>query len=133
MIGDYVTFQDCQYDDAPVIIKINEISADGGAFAFIDGDDALDGIAIDEEIVGIPITTEILEKSGFGYTEQDEYFLHFYPGTPRFCAHMNFHIGTNNKGHYWLNYEENDIFGLHYVHQLQHALKLCGAPTQITI
>ena len=147
MIGDYVTFQDCQYDNAPVIIKINEISADGGAFAFIDGDDTLDGIVIDEEIVGIPITTEILEKNGFKFDGSGQRSMmlisepHFSEG-----IRYNIYVGLKKKtievfvahpvekSPNWRksNKVYLEVCGL-YVHELQHALKLCGAPMQITI
>ena len=65
MIGDYVTFADCQKDKYPSIVKIWQINEAGEAFVSIDGNEALDEIDIDDEIVGIPITPEILEKNGF--------------------------------------------------------------------
>lgn len=133
MIGDLVTFKDCQNDANPIIIKIWQINADGNALAFVDGWNALDEISIDEDVVGIPITSEILEENGFGYIEKDAEITHFYPGERCFCSDMNLHIGTDRKGHFWMNTSRNDIFGLHYVHELQHALRLCGIDKQIEL
>lgn len=65
MIGDIVTFKDCQYDKNPIIVKIWQINQDGDAFAFIDDEQITDGISIDDEVVGLPLTPEILEKVGF--------------------------------------------------------------------
>ena len=49
MIGDVVTFKDCQHDENPFIIKIWQINQDGDALVFIDDDATmLDSIAIDD-------------------------------------------------------------------------------------
>ena len=37
MIGDWVTFKDCQNDEKPSIIKILQINIDGEAIVSIDG------------------------------------------------------------------------------------------------
>lgn len=87
----------------------------------------------EEHLEPIPLTPEILEKNGFGYTEGDEELTHFYLGEPQFCKDMDLHIGTNNRGVFWLNTYNNDIRGLRYIHELQHALRLCGIEKEITI
>lgn len=128
MLGDLVTFKDCQQEFAPVIIRIWQINEEDNAFASIGGADALDEITIDDEIVGIPITPEILEKNGFQRNEMyfvcqlDENFeLWYYP-----------HLGS-------LRYEYNGELiakfpdAMNYVHQLQHALKMCGIDKKIVI
>lgn len=123
MIGDYVTFADCQNDKYPSIIKIWQINEDGESFASIDGGKAVDEITIDDEIVGIPITPKILKKNGFGYIEKTEDITHYYLRNRNSCR-LGLHIGTNNKGDYWVNTNYNDIYGLKYVHELQHAFRL---------
>lgn len=124
MIGDYVTFADCQKDKYPSIVKIWQINEAGDGFASIDGCKAPEEIAIDDEIVGIPITPEILKENGFGYIENDGMELsHYYLGNRNSCR-LGLHIGTNNKGDYWVNTNYNDIYGLKYVHELQHAFRL---------
>lgn len=130
MLGDLITFKDCQYDDKPTIVKIVQINANGDALVSIDGDDALDEIAIDDEVVGIPLTPEILEKNGFNdecagtYGNDDAYFIPTYRG---------FDAGT------WETHIEptegiGDFSGkLRYVHELQHALRLCGIDKEIIL
>ena len=86
-----------------------------------------------EELEPIPITPEILEKNGFGYKEEDENFAHYYLGEPHFCKDMGLHIGSNKKGAYCTNIGYNDIYGLRYVHELQHALRLCGIEKEIEL
>lgn len=86
-----------------------------------------------EELEGIEITPEILKKNGFGYTEGDEELTHYYLGEPQFCKDMDLHIGTNNKGDFWLNTYNNDIHGLRYVHELQHALRICRIEKEIIL
>lgn len=44
MLGDIVTFKDCQNDEHPIIMKIWQINADGDAVVSINGDVALDVI-----------------------------------------------------------------------------------------
>lgn len=132
MQGDYITFKDSlETDKAPLPVKVIGIGYVGRgieneALVEIDGDKVGDIIEIDDEIVGIPITGEILKDNEFGYVESDSELSHYYLGEPRYCADMNLHIGTDRKGRFWLNYHNNSIYGLRYVHELQHALRLFG-------
>lgn len=68
MVGDWVTFKDCQHEN-PILIKIIAIGfqadEENDCLVQIDGNKACDIITIDDEIVGIPLTAEILEKNGF--------------------------------------------------------------------
>lgn len=129
MIGDIVTFKDCQNDKEHVIIKIWSINQDGEAFAFIDDYESLDEIVIDDEIVGLPITPEILEKNGWEYnnynneTENEE---EYYVDRDGFEIHINgekFEIRCIDA----VNIQ------LKYLHELQHALKLCGIDKTIEL
>lgn len=87
----------------------------------------------DYELSPIPITTEILEKNGFGYIEKDEHLSHYFLGEECYCKNMDLHIGTDNKGNYWLNYYNNSIYGLRHIHQLQHAFRLLGIEKEIEL
>ena len=86
-----------------------------------------------EDIQPILLTSEILEKNGFGYIEKDENILHYYLGEPYFSKDLNLHIGTYNTGRFWLNYYYNYIHGLRYVHQLQEAFRLFGIEKEIEL
>lgn len=140
MIGDYVTFKDCQNDDAPTIVKIEGLGYQGRgvveeALVTIDGDEnGFDLVEIDGEFVGIPLTGEILESNGFGYRENDTLFelRHFYLGEPRFCRDTDLHIG-NKKDVFWIDYKGNHIGGIRYVHELQHAFRLLGIKKEIEL
>lgn len=135
MIGDLVTFKECQNDEAPIVIRIRAINGGDEALVEIDKDKAFNEIEIDDDIVGIPITPEILKKNGFGYIEKDEQFMltHYYLGTSWHCKDMDLHIGTNNLGDYWINDRRNSLYGLHYVHELQHAFRTFGVETEIAL
>lgn len=74
----------------------------------------------------IPLTPEILEKNGLAndpygcYFKEDEY--------------MALEISVEREGIYWtINYNEYGILKLKYVHQLQHALRLCGIDKEIEL
>jgi hypothetical protein len=74
----------------------------------------------------IPLTPEILEKNGLtndyhgSYFEEDE--------------HISLEISSSEYGIYWtINFHEYNILKLEYVHELQHALKLCGINKEIVV
>lgn len=74
----------------------------------------------------IPLTREILEKNGMKFrtnvgwfAEDDEYFLE---------------ISTKGDNVYWtINDWEYSILKLNYVHELQHALRLCEIEKEIVL
>lgn len=86
----------------------------------------------------IPLTAKILEKNGFGIQEQGgnridvwtgcgpdaegDIEIEFDNGVPR---HLK--IDAAYKGEY---YTSNNI---HFIHELQHALRLCGIEKEIEI
>ena len=74
----------------------------------------------------IPITPEILEKNGL---ENDPLGCYF--DEDKQCE---LEISSTDKGVYWtINYNEYGIVKLQYVHELQHALKLCGIEKEIKV
>lgn len=83
----------------------------------------------------ISITSKILEKNGFRYVEKDEItnIAHYYLGEEQVCEDMNLHIGSGYNGKYWLNYKDNTVTPIFYVHQLQNALTLCGINKDIEL
>lgn len=139
MVGDYVTFKECLEDTVLTIIKIWQINGDNEAFVSIDGNDALDAIAIDDEIVGIPITPEILDKNGFKLTEVGDNGI----ATPR--KNINRYEKYECKTKWrdiiiwydritkkWCLHGINSI-QLNYIHELQNALRLCGIEKEIVL
>lgn len=74
----------------------------------------------------IPLTPEILEKNGL----VDDYYGSYFKED----EHMSLEISSSEDGIYWtINFHEYGILKLEYVHQLQHALKLCGIDKEITL
>lgn len=74
----------------------------------------------------IPLTPEILEKNGLtndyygSYFKEDEYML--------------LEISSSEDGIYWtIHVHEYNILKLEYVHELQHALKLCRIDKEIVV
>ena len=149
MLGDIVTFEDCQHDENPIIIKIWQINQDGDAFAFIDNDETLDEIVIDDEIVGLPLTSEILEKNGFHINGipnsitsvkaiddwSDDTYVWSRQETPdeRMFVSVYMDDPANFFVEVYCQYCHVDGIHVKYLHQLQHALKLCGINKEIVL
>jgi len=130
MVGDYLTFTDVQNDSRCPKLKVVVIDgATNELLVSVDGDPTLDRIDIDDELCGIPITPEILEKNGFRKlvtygTKKwlcDNFRLNVYDSreTWRFCA------DTNRN--------EDSVIYIRFVHELQHCLKLCGIDKTIEL
>lgn len=138
MIGDLVTFKDCQQDFAPVTIRIWQINGADEAFAWIGGADTLDEIAIDDEIVGIPITLRILREnlpflysSVPGGTKEEqarERVETFEVKFEKMHGALNYYMKSGEV-------ELTAIRGVRfkYLHELQHALKMLGINKKIVI
>lgn len=74
-----------------------------------------------DKISHIPLTAEILEKNGFkpGSKEYNSFDPdYFIPGMP----HSSFGLELN-EGYFCIT--DHTLMRLHYVHELQHALRLC--------
>lgn len=81
---------------------------------------------IEDLLEPIPLTQEILEKNGLA---NDLYGCHF-----KEDEYMALEISSEEEGIYWtINYNEYGILKLQYVHELQHALKLCGIDKEIVV
>lgn len=130
MIGDWVKFR-C-FDDSIIIGQIVEIhdeivylkSTLGRHWANL------------KDIEPIPLTPEILEKNGFvgeGYqilTLDDGHWLEYYHHEHRLTRYWE---GIDE----WQDHSKvrDVVFRCHcyYVHELQHALKLCGINREINL
>ena len=124
MIGDWVCLKDDIKSELPLKVDgvlIDDISREGEGFL-----GGVDGL-----IRPIPLTSEILEKNGFEMFKYDgwvHYYRIFGNGAIPFVLHSM--IGGEMLS------QEVDIFStstdtncgieVNYVHELQHALRLCG-------
>ena len=157
MLGDIVTFRDC-LEDGEVIAPIKIIGLgyqarglEEEALVEINGDETCDVIEINDEIVGIPLTPEILEKNGFkkgigfGYSETYPTYCWGYHNDVRDFASvevtfydepicgvkMLVRMETNSS-------HQDGINSIHScdiesVHELKHALRLCGIEKTIEL
>ena len=70
----------------------------------------------------IPLTPEILEKNGW---ERSAY--HLWAHDDAFCLENDIEKG------YWVHLFDSPIIYLRYVHELQHALRLCGIEKEVLV
>lgn len=139
MIGDWVNFLidieggDTEYDPKNEIYQpmqvdsvsaLNEVSS---AFFGVKNDVA--------QLKPIPLTPEILEKNGFeldrGWHNDNDYFspTHF-----KEDVDASLEISMDNGKIYWsISWDEYHIIEIKYVHELQHALRLCGIEKEIKL
>lgn len=87
----------------------------------------------------IPLTEEILAKNGFAYIEKDYdaddnvKYTHAYLGADCLCDNVDLHIGINNNGVFCVRWMHSVIYGLQFVHELQHAFKLLYIKREIKL
>lgn len=133
-ICDIVTFIECLEDGCVLPIKIEALGFQGDwnaeeNTALVKMGDSIgcDIIAIDESIVGIPLATEILKMNGWIYNDEEAKYA------PETWVGNNLMLHEEN-GKYRIvvvsDYDDEDTnntpFVIQYVHELQHALRLCG-------
>lgn len=127
MIGDLLTFKDCVGDSGFPILKVNGILPDT-LFVQIDYSDADDEVDY-EDIIGIPLTPEILEKN----------FKEFIPGINLMYGLGGPYVASDEEGQWVFGLVREEpparypLVRITYVHELQHALRLCGIEKEITI
>lgn len=102
-----------------------------------DGFDTGDGMnevsfAINE-LTPIPITPEILEKNGFDMSDKEVMQYHFEEDGEKYHFSLRQMYDKDGKPHGYSFYSFNVLTLLDYVHQLQHALKLCEINKEIEI
>lgn len=127
MIGDYV-----EHIEGSTPIQIEEIHTDGVIFSNV-------CYLPYDEIKPIPLTEEILIKNGFGYIEKDYdadgnvKYTHTYLGADCLCDNVDLHIGINNNGVFCVRWMHSVIYGLQFVHELQHAFHLMCIKREIEL
>ena len=112
MVGDWVAFRGHPYRyTANDIATMAECEAKG----------------IPTDTTQIPITPEILEKNGFiesGYERMACV-------TDEFCFALQ--KGVDGKNYWWWEMFDSPIIPLNFVHELQHALRLCNIDKEIVL
>lgn len=140
MVGDYLTFPDVKNDSNCPKLRVVAINEED-VYVSNDGDPVAD-LYDPKELSGIPITPEILEKNGFVndfYEEEsvadyvrieiEGYSLHTTANEwdKALVTYCNGHLDviTDFSGEVRGEFE--------YIHQLQHALRLCGIEKEIIL
>lgn len=138
MIGDWVCYR-IGKDKQSMPMQVCLISESEVYLTFEDNE-ADPWICDNSDIVPVSLTTEILEKNGFHYTNN-----HTLKGADTYVSQLN-----QQGFDYTITIKLNDYFALDsfddrryrlaeistgkwYVHELQHALKLCGIDKTIEL
>lgn len=128
MIGDW-----CRVNG--IAVKVGAVHHDN--IGIFDNDNSLywcsdDGL---DRIDPIPITGDILVKNGFK-KQEDVNEWSYYKSQDGKGQYMIIWCMDSNYleiGSYTSNFGEFNHFGIRYVHELQHALRLCGIEKELTI
>ena len=123
MIGDWLLYYDAD-ENQNIPVKIVSIDDDG--WVFYEYPDATRQEGWCKDLNPVPLTPEILEKNGFtrfgtDYILKERHFGLENPSTP-----------SNYFDNYWLRVSIEAVH-IEFVHQLQHALRLCGIEKEITL
>lgn len=125
MLGDYVTFSDVQNDSDCPKLKVVIIEKED-VYVSIDGDPVVD-VLDPKDLAGIPLTPEILEKN---FSSTPEWY---FEGTTKYClrigAYKNAWCFYYERGEKVLNLQVK----IDFVHELQHALRICRIPKEIEL
>ena len=116
MVGDWVSLLGTQY------YKVKEIKYEYRVYKIFLQETY--SYALEDEIVPIPLTPEILEKNGWEKTPTGYVF---YTDGKRYDNSLWYIFGSNT---FVVNTAE---FQIKFIHQLQHALKLCGIDKEIEL
>ena len=80
------------------------------------------------EIEPIPLTPEILEKNGW---VKGLYSFESYDNEELEC--LSLWVGKDGKNKWWWHVGVELVTPINHVHQLQHALRLCGIEKEIVL
>lgn len=80
----------------------------------------------------IPLTVEILEKNGLEKDNHGRLYGEYFDEDVNSCLEISV---DDKTGEIWwsYNWDEYRIIRLRYVHELQHALRLCGITREIIL
>lgn len=133
MVGDWVY---CEGQPTPDNVTIETITEDG---VWFNGPN-YEGAASYDRIFPIPITPEILEKNGFENISDhtlkgcDTFRLDVEQRGFEYCVTIKLkdYFKLQSYDDRWYTLCEME-FGCHNVHELQHALRLCGIDKEIVL
>ena len=121
MIGDWL-FYKSQYNAFP--LKVEQITKSKVGYHAAYNEGRLYYVRLDE-CKPILLTKEILEKNGLKVGSPD-----FFDEDGNYVLE----ISVNGSKIFWtINFHEYDILRLEYVHELQHALRLCKIEKEIVV
>ena len=127
MLGDIVTFKDCDDEIVPIVVR--GIPDDSTVYGEIDHASALDEIAV-EDLSGIPLTSEILKKNGFVSRGSGWYI----PNTPRLdMGILSFGIDDGCGTGFSQMPNGDFVFFSKYVHEIQHCLRMVHIDKEIML
>ena len=121
MVGDWVNVNGLN-------LKVGAIHAD--EIGVVDPDYKIYWCSDDEfdRIDPIPLTEEILVKNGWDFRDR-QYAIECEEDVQGIVE-----LSRDKDGYYWsINWDEYQIIRIHYVHELQHILRLCGIDKEISI
>lgn len=129
MLGDYVSTP--KGDFRVTTIQDNDV-------IFTDYADDIEGAVDIEDVQPIPMTAAILTKSGFTNCTTTKIDLemgheYWYPGEDGFVANESILITLFAAGRFQVRMGNSVICGLEYVHELQHAFRLCNIEYEIKL
>lgn len=121
MIGDWVTYTMYEIDTVVKVCGINDkhVSIGNGQCVFQD------------TLMPIHLTAEILEKNGFEWMEKDIEYILTLGGTFEVRAEVVNDLMWNINVYY--TRADIEFYELQFVHELQHALRLCGIEKDIVL
>ena len=121
MVGDLVY---SSFSDIPCKVQYLELRESGYGSVKTSNVDGIKDIA---SLYPIPLTPEIIEKNGFKY---NPFGTGFYE-----CKTEEGNITCTKILDCWLFYINDNMIPnhFHYLHELQHALKLCGIEKTIEL
>jgi hypothetical protein len=85
------------------------------------------------ELTPIPLTPEILEQNGFDVSDKEVMQYHFEEDGEKYHFSLRQMYDKDGKPHGFSFNAFNVLTLIDYVHELQHALRLCGIDKEITI
>ena len=134
MLGDWVTFRESLEEKQILPIKIVVLRDYTNDFlAKVCGDETCDELEFNDEIVGIPVTSDILRKIGFRTLLHDPHVYYF--STDYFEIFIDEYSDSIWRATY--NNLEVNIFArrelIGFVHELQHVFRLWGIEIDIKL